>query len=113
MLAASSYSAARRARVLRMELTDAGAPNVSPSVQTAAMTLIWPGRVLRPNSARGCEMLAPGSTGGWLSKIQCQTVFDSLACCEEEDTSKTRAHTGLPLSFGSGRAGPCSPVGWV
>jgi hypothetical protein len=44
-------------------------------------------------------MLAPGSTGGWFSKIESQTFFDFLAGCEEEDISKTRAHTGLLLRF--------------
>src|SRR5262249_27733685 len=96
---ASSYSAARTARLLRMELTEAGGPNVSPSVQTAAITMIRSGTGLKASSHTGRERPAPGSRGTWPSRIESQTFFTFLAGCEEEDTSKTRAETGLPLWF--------------
>ena len=112
MVAASSYSAARRARALRTKLTDAGAPKVFPSVQTAAITLIWLGRGLKANSESGCEMLAPGSMVGRLSNIVSQTFLVFLAGCVEEALSKTRAPTGLPLRFVTVQEGPLSPRGW-
>ena len=85
----------------------------SPSVQTAAMTLIWSGRGLKANSESGREMLAPSSMGGWLSKSVSQTFFAFLAGCEEEEISKTTAQTGLLLRFVTVQVGRFSPVGWI
>ena len=105
----------RRARrgVLRIKLTDAGAPKVSPSVQTAAITLIRSGVGLKANSKSAREVPAPGSMGCKPSKSMSQTFFAFLAGCEEEEISKTRAHTGLPLRFVTVQVGRPWPAGLI